>query len=151
MQLPFSGDQFFDVFRRYNEAVWPMQWVLLALAMAAAASSFWSPRFRSRFPARSVAALWIWCGLVYHIAFFRSVNPLALVFGVAFVAQGVLLLWAFNSGRARVRLWRRNADDREHGSVFCRGLHHCRFRRYHHEHQFQQFQRRNGQRDTIDF
>ena len=29
MRLPFTIDQFLDVFRRYNLAVWQAQWVLV--------------------------------------------------------------------------------------------------------------------------
>ncbi len=32
MELPFTQHEFFQVFAAYNEAVWPMQWVLYALA-----------------------------------------------------------------------------------------------------------------------
>ena len=35
MSLPFTALEFFDVFRRYNDAVWPMQIVLTALGVAA--------------------------------------------------------------------------------------------------------------------
>ena len=33
-------------------------------------------------------------GAVYHVGFFASINPAARLFGVAFVAQGALFLWA---------------------------------------------------------
>ena len=35
MRLPFTTDQFLDVLRRYNEAVWPAQWALLLLEVGA--------------------------------------------------------------------------------------------------------------------
>jgi hypothetical protein len=35
MVLPFSVDEFFEVFRRYNEIVWPVQIVMAILAIAA--------------------------------------------------------------------------------------------------------------------
>jgi len=33
MNLPFTPEQFFAVFARYNEAIWPMQVVLNAAAL----------------------------------------------------------------------------------------------------------------------
>jgi hypothetical protein len=33
MTIPFSIDQFFDVFIRYNSAIWPAQWLLAALGL----------------------------------------------------------------------------------------------------------------------
>lgn len=35
MQLPFTVEQFFGVFRLYNDSVWPAQIFLLALAILA--------------------------------------------------------------------------------------------------------------------
>ena len=49
---------------------------------------------------RAISAIlglfWLFAGAVYHLTFFREINPLAVVFGAAFVVQGLLLL-----GRAR--------------------------------------------------
>ena len=36
MNLPFTAEQFFDVFRRYNESVWPAQLALNAIALITA-------------------------------------------------------------------------------------------------------------------
>lgn len=94
MRLPFGTEQFFDVFRRYNEAVWPAQ-LLLYLLAAFALVSAWrgGSEDRSRRTSVALAALWAWMGLVYHIGFFRAINPAALAFGAAFVFQAALLLW----------------------------------------------------------
>jgi hypothetical protein len=35
MQIPFTAQQFFEVIARYNEAVWPAQLLLHALALLA--------------------------------------------------------------------------------------------------------------------
>jgi hypothetical protein len=45
---------------------------------------------------------WAWMGLVYHIGFFRFINPAALGFGIAFLVQAWLfLVWGVNT-RGRV-------------------------------------------------
>lgn len=36
MELPFSTEAFFAVMGRYNEAVWPMQWLLYATGVGLA-------------------------------------------------------------------------------------------------------------------
>lgn len=41
MQLAFTPEQFFDVFRQYNEAVWPVQIILNLLALAAISFLVW--------------------------------------------------------------------------------------------------------------
>lgn len=92
MRVPFDVDQFFDVFRRYNEGVWPAQWILLTLALAAVLLAI-----RMRDNARSInailALLWLWMGSVYHAAYFSAVTRAAIVFAVAFVVQAAIFAW----------------------------------------------------------
>jgi uncharacterized protein DUF6064 len=92
VKLPFTVDQFFDVFRRYNDAVWPAQWVLVALALAAIACAVRATPRAARIVSAILASLWLWMAVAYHIAFFSKINPMALVFGALFLVQGLLLL-----------------------------------------------------------
>src|SRR5688500_12535157 len=92
MRLPFTIDEFLDVFRRYNEAVWPAQWILLLLSVVIVVAAFRAGR-PTRAPLLLLSALWLWMGIVYHLAFFRSINPAAALFGALFVVQAGLLLW----------------------------------------------------------
>jgi hypothetical protein len=39
----------------------------------------------------TLALFWIWMGSVYHISHFSTINPSALVFGVLFIVQGIIL------------------------------------------------------------
>ena len=39
MNLPFTLEQFLDVFRQYNISVWPMQVLLIVLALVATSFS----------------------------------------------------------------------------------------------------------------
>lgn len=100
MAIPFSPEQFLDTFRRYNEGVWPAQVVLLLLALVAlwlASGARQDAAARAVRDARVVlavlASLWGWMGVVYHLAYFRAINPAATVFGVAFIAQGAFFAW----------------------------------------------------------
>ncbi|HEY9450103.1 MAG TPA: DUF6064 family protein [Gemmatimonadaceae bacterium] len=93
MRLPFSAEQFFDVLRRYNEAVWPAQWLLVALALAAIVLAFRGSSRGSRVIAGILAVLWLWMGIVYHLTFFAKINPAALLFAAAFVLQAGLVAW----------------------------------------------------------
>jgi hypothetical protein len=93
MRLPFTVEQFFDVFRQYNEALWPAQLVLVAIAVVAVAMII------GRYHAADVAVsgilafLWAWIGLAYHLAFFAAINPLAYVFAAVSVAGAIVFLW----------------------------------------------------------
>jgi hypothetical protein len=108
--MPFTTQQFFEVFRRYNEAVWPAQVVLLGIGLAAAYLAFRARPGSSRFVVVVLAVLWLWMGVVYHLGFFRAINPAASVFGVLSVLQGFVLLRAgFVSGGLKfqpARDWR---------------------------------------------
>ena len=93
MNLPFTIDQFLDVFRRYNEMVWPIQWVLNLLAIAAVIAAIKGDRRASNAAVGILAFLWIWTGVVYHLAFFRTINPASTFFGALFVVEGLLIGW----------------------------------------------------------
>jgi hypothetical protein len=93
MRLPFTVEQFFDVFRQYNEALWPTQWALLALGVIAVALALRPGSATSRGVNAALALLWLWSGSVYHLTFFSEINPAAAAFGMLFIAQGVLFFW----------------------------------------------------------
>ena len=93
MSTPFSLAQFLDVFRRYNDAVWPAQAILVCLAIVALVSVLSARRGGSKVASAVLAALWIWTGVVYHYVFFRAINPAATLFAIAFVLQGALIAW----------------------------------------------------------
>jgi hypothetical protein len=90
MALPFTVDQFFGVFARYNEAVWPAQLLLYALAATALVAISAGRPGSGRLVALALAALWAWSGVVYHWAYFSAVNPAAWLFGALFLLQAVL-------------------------------------------------------------
>ena len=63
MQLPFTTEQFFGVFRDYNSTLWPAQLFLLALAVAAVVLVVWTRRRSSEGVSAIVAFLWAWMGI----------------------------------------------------------------------------------------
>ena len=102
MSLPFTMDQFLDVFRRYNESIWPGQWLMNLLAIVAVVAAVRGGRGASRVASGIVAALWMWMGAVYHIVFFSPINPAALLFGLAFLIEGAMIAW-LGVGRSMLR------------------------------------------------
>jgi hypothetical protein len=90
VRIPFTVEQFLDVFARYNEAIWPAQLGayglgLLALGLAVRGG----PRASRAVPAL-LAGAWAFVGAAYHLAFFSTVNPAARLFGAAFLVQAAL-------------------------------------------------------------
>ena len=90
MTLPFSQSDFFAVFARYNESVWPAQIILYALAVAAVFLAFRESIRSTRAVYLVLAIFWLWMGAVYHASFFAAINPAAFGFAAAFVFQSVL-------------------------------------------------------------
>ncbi|MBX3602073.1 MAG: hypothetical protein KF863_15740 [Rubrivivax sp.] len=99
--LPFTREQFFDVFARYNAAVWPAQVAAYLLGVAAVLALLRPSPAGHRLVAGVLAAMWIWTGVAYHGLHFAPINPAALAFGALFVVQGLLFAVA---GVARQRL-----------------------------------------------
>jgi len=89
--LPFTSAQFFQVFADYNEAIWPVQIVAYGLGLLTLAALVRGGS--DRFVAGTIAAMWAWTGIAYHVFFFGSINAAAYGFGVLFVAQSAAFLW----------------------------------------------------------
>lgn len=107
MDLPFSYEQFIDVFRAYNAAVFPLQLVSYLLAILLVWLAFKPGRRSDVIIHSSLAFLWLWMGFVYHLLFFAAINPAAYGFAALFIIQGLAFL---NEGlrRHRVRFSYRN-------------------------------------------
>lgn len=91
--MPFTADQFFAVFREYNNAVWPAQYALFGLGCVAVYLAALPSRIYDRIAGGILAFLWLWTALAYHAAFFFAVNPAAALFAALFIVQAVLLWW----------------------------------------------------------
>jgi hypothetical protein len=92
--LPFTREQFFDVFARYNEGVLPLQLALFLLGL----SAFFALAVRrpgsDRVVSAILAVLWAWMALVYHFGYFAPLNPAAWLFGAAFLLGAAAFAWA---------------------------------------------------------
>jgi len=91
MNIPFSVEQFFSVFGVYNEAIWPAQIFAYVLGLAVVFFLVKKARWSDRFITGILALFWIWMGTVYHLKYFSTINPAALIFGVLFILQGIIL------------------------------------------------------------
>jgi hypothetical protein len=91
--LPFTSEAFFAVFEQYNLAIWPAQVLAYILGLAVAVLMLKPVRHGDRAIAAILAVAWIGMGAGYHMTYFAAINPVALVFGAAFVVQGALFAW----------------------------------------------------------
>ena len=93
MRLPFTREEFFDLFAAYNGALWP---AAVALWVASVLACVWllsSRRSHGRWISAVLAVLWAWSALAYHVTFFTRINPAAWLFAAMFVLQAALLFW----------------------------------------------------------
>jgi hypothetical protein len=93
MNMPFTTDQFFDVFARYNMTLWPAQIALNALAVLALVLVYRARPSEGRWVAAILAALWAWMAMAYHFAFFSAINPAAWAFGAVSLLGAFWLAW----------------------------------------------------------
>ena len=90
MQMPFTREQFFDLFVAYNETLWPAAvalWIASAVIVALRLSARPS---HDRWISALLVAHWVWSALAYHLAFFTRINPAAWLFAALFLAQAAL-------------------------------------------------------------
>jgi len=93
-EMPFTIEEFLGVFVSYNTAIWPVQVLAYIMGITAVFSLFFRYRHSETLILWVMALFWIWNGVVYHIIHFSKINPAATVFGIFFIIQGVLFLYA---------------------------------------------------------
>ena len=92
MKPPFTLEQFLEVFKNYNQAVFPMQIVLYLISAVAIYFVIKSNLKSDKIISTILSFLWLWMGIVYHIIFFTTINKAAYLFGGLFIIQGILFL-----------------------------------------------------------
>ena len=98
--MPFSADEFFSVFARYNQAIWPLQIAAYLAGFAVVALLVRRTRVSSSVLSVILGSMWAINGIGYHWLFFSQVNPAARVFGVLFLIEAILLAastWIFST------------------------------------------------------
>ncbi|WP_051675805.1 DUF6064 family protein [Polaromonas glacialis] len=97
MNLSFTNEQFYGVFRDYNTSMWPAQWLLVAMALAAVVAALRPRPWSGVAESAILGVLWAWIALAYHLVFFARISPPAYVFATlsmvgaaAFIWQGVI-------------------------------------------------------------
>jgi hypothetical protein len=93
-QLPFTSDQFFGVFTAYNQSIGWAAFLVYGGAAALAWLSLRPTRWSSRTLCFGLAALWLFTGSYYHLVHFTAVSPAGYLFGVLFIVQSILFVYA---------------------------------------------------------
>jgi uncharacterized protein DUF6064 len=98
MNLPFTADQFFDMFASYNHAFWLIVVVLWITTLGSLVLAWRAPARRSGTLTFMLAALWTWSAVAYHAWLFARINRAAWLFALLFAIEGVVLI---NAGLRR--------------------------------------------------
>jgi hypothetical protein len=101
MNVPFTVEQFFDVFARYNTTLWAAPVVLNALALAVIYLVYRARPRDGQWIGGLLALMWVWMAAAYHFAYFTAINPAAWVFGTAFLLSAGWLAWV-SIGQSRL-------------------------------------------------
>ena len=88
--LPFSREQFFEVFAAYNSANWGAAVAAYPLALLALVVAWRDAPQAGRWVGAILALMWGWVGFVYQGVYFSQINPIARVFAGAFLLQALL-------------------------------------------------------------
>lgn len=102
MRIPFTREQFLDIFAAYNAALWPLVLALWIASFVVCVLLLSSRRPSDRLINALLAVHWGWSALVYHAAFFTRINPAAWLFAALFLVQAGLFFW-WGVVQARVR------------------------------------------------
>lgn len=90
MNIPFTVEQFLDVFGSYNTAVSPIQILFILLALSVIFLAVKKHNYSDRVISGILSFFWLWIGVVYHLIFFTDINPAAYAFGGIFIIQAIL-------------------------------------------------------------
>ena len=90
MKFPFTVEEFLNVFKSYNESIFPFQFIFYLIAFFCIYLIFKQYENSSKIISAFLSFFWLWIGIVYHLLFFTSINKAAYFFGGLFIIQGVL-------------------------------------------------------------
>jgi len=92
MKIPFTTEQFFNIFENYNLTIFPFQILILIIGFAGLFFLHSRKSYKNKVIGSYLGLLWIWIGVVYHIFFFTKINEAAYILGGVFILQGILIL-----------------------------------------------------------
>ena len=81
--MPFTVEQFFDLFARYNLDLWPWQLVALTAGLLVVALLYRESRLSAVMTLAVLSAMWLVNGIGYHWLYFATINPAARLFAAA--------------------------------------------------------------------
>ncbi len=94
MSVPFTFDEFLEMLERFNTAWWPAHLIMYVLATVAIFFAIRKTRYSGTVVTVILVFFWIWVGLVFNLLYFSKLYPMAYLFVVLFILEGIILAWA---------------------------------------------------------
>ncbi len=91
--MPFTAEQFLNIFKAYNTAVFPFQFLILAGALACLLLIIERKSYSNLAISLYLSFLWGWIGVVYHLIFFTRINNAAYIFGALNIVQSLIFFY----------------------------------------------------------
>lgn len=91
--MPFTKEQFLNVFKEYNLAVFPIQILFLVFAILSIFLLTTGKQNRNKVINSVLAFFWLWIGVVYHFIFFSPINKAAYFFSIMFIVQACIFIY----------------------------------------------------------
>lgn len=107
-----AGQVLVATFTAYNQAIWPLQIVLLVVAVALVTVGLRGGQSRGRTVYGGLAVLWAWCGSIFFVVFYArnaAVPAVPYLFGAVFLLQALLFARAAVAERDSVLALRADA------------------------------------------
>jgi hypothetical protein len=93
MKLPFTVEEFLNVFKSYNQSVFPIQIIFYLIAFYVIYLLYKPVNKNGRVISSVLSFFWLWIGIVYHLMFFSTINKASYFFGILFIIQGILFFF----------------------------------------------------------
>ncbi len=90
MNFPFTIKEFLNVFKDYNQSIFPLQIIFNLMALFIVYMLFKGIKNSNKIIIILLSFFWLWIGIVYQIIFFSGINKAANFFGALFILQGIL-------------------------------------------------------------
>jgi len=91
MSVPFTFDEFLEMLERFNTEWWPVHLIMYTLAVAAIYFAVRKTRYSGKVVTGILVFFWIWVGAVFNLLYFSILYPMAYLFVVLFILEGIIL------------------------------------------------------------
>ncbi len=91
MSVPFTFDEFLEMLERFNTEWWPVHLIMYTLAVAAIYFAVRKTRYSGKVVTAILVFFWIWVGAVFNLLYFSKFYPMAYLFVVLFILEGIIL------------------------------------------------------------